>query len=158
MKTVFPPDKKRTTGISLFLAGTIDMGDSVDWQTSAIKFLKKDFKYDEVTIYNPRRKEWDSSWEQKETQSQFNEQVNWELNYIDSSDIILMHFEETSKSPISLMELGYLGKSGRVIVSCPVGFYRRGNVEIFCTRNQIPLHDNLQSALGAVSTLLRKNL
>jgi hypothetical protein len=79
------------------------------------------------------------------------------MNYLDSSDLVLMHFEETSKSPISLMELGYLGKSRRIIVSCPTGFYRRGNVEIFCTRNRIPLHDNLQSALGAVSTFLRKS-
>ena len=158
MRIVFPPHREPATGRSLFLAGTIEMGDSVNWQESAIEFLQQDFNNARLDIYNPRRPEWDSSWEQRETQSQFNDQVNWEMNYLDSSDLVLMHFEETSKSPISLMELGYLGKSGRVIVSCPTGFYRRGNIEIFCTRNQIPLHDNLQSALGAVSTLLRKNM
>jgi hypothetical protein len=158
MRIIFPPNREPLNGISLFLAGTIEMGDSVNWQESAIEFLQQDFKNSNVTIYNPRRPEWDSSWEQKETQSQFNDQVNWELNYLDSSDLVLMHFEETSKSPISLMELGYLGKSGKLVVSCPTGFYRRGNVEIFCTRNQIPLHENLKSALGAISTLLRKTL
>jgi hypothetical protein len=39
-----------------------------------------------------------------------------------------------TKAPISLLELGLFARSDRVVVGCPDGFWRRGNVEIVCQR------------------------
>ncbi|WP_222621801.1 nucleoside 2-deoxyribosyltransferase domain-containing protein [Pedobacter fastidiosus] len=32
MNTILPPQNIPSNGISIFLAGTIDMGNSIDWQ------------------------------------------------------------------------------------------------------------------------------
>lgn len=122
--------------INIFLAGSIEMGKASDWQSNVIK----EFKNENVTIFNPRRENWNSSWKQSIDNPQFVEQVNWELNALDFSDIILMYFEPNTLSPISLLELGLHAKyNNRVIVVCPEGFWRKGNVDIICKR-----YDNLQ--------------
>lgn len=137
--------------ITVFLAGSIEMGSAPEWQTDvAEKF--KDF---EVTFFNPRRESWDSSWKQFQTETNFNQQVNWELNKLEESTFIFMNFTPDSKSPISLLELGYFAKSGKMIVCCPKEFWRVGNVEIMCTRNSIPLFYNIEDAIGALQTMLR---
>lgn len=61
----------------VFLAGTIDMGNSEDWQRELTDFLLS--INPELTIYNPRRDDWDSSWKQEIQNAQFNHQVTWEL-------------------------------------------------------------------------------
>ncbi len=132
---------------SIFLAGSIEMGAAEDWQTQVQNELV-DFL---VTIYNPRRDEWDSSWEQRETNPQFNHQVNWEMNMLESSSIIFMYFSPETKSPISLLELG-MHKDDNIIVCCPDGFWRKGNVEIVCSRNKIPLFNDLNSAIASLKS------
>lgn len=37
-----------------------------------------------------------------------------------------------------LLELGLFAKSGKLLVCCPEGYWRRGNVEVICARYQIP--------------------
>lgn len=121
----------------LFLAGTIDMGNSRDWQQEVTQKLS-DLS---VTILNPRRKDWDKSWKQEAANPQFNEQVTWELDGLEAADIILMNLEADSKSPISLLELGLYARDYKklILVVCPNGFYRKGNVEIVCNRFEIDL-------------------
>jgi hypothetical protein len=41
---------------------------------------------------------------------------------------------------------------GKLIVCAPKGFYRRGNVEIFCSRMCIPLFENFEDALSSLSS------
>ena len=135
----------------VFLAGSIEMGAAEDWQEKVFNH----FKGWEVTMYNPRRDSWDASWKQEEKEDQFNQQVNWELNKLDESDFIFMYFDPTSKSPISLLELGRYSQTGKMIVCCPKGFWRRGNVQIICTRDNVPFFDNLEDAIGALETKLR---
>ena len=45
-----------------------------------------------------------------------------------------MNFDPSSKSPITLLELGLFAKSSKIIVCCPEGFWRKGNVDIVCER------------------------
>lgn len=123
-----PVDNK----FSIFLAGSIDMGTSVDWQKELVARL---LDYDGY-LYNPRRDDWDSSWEQRIENTQFRTQVEWELNAMDSADLIIYYFAENSKSPITLLELGLHAKNN-IIVCCPEGFYRKGNVDIVCKRYNI---------------------
>ena len=129
----------------VFLAGSIEMGKADNWQVKILDFLKG--KEEEYIVLNPRRDDWDSSWEQKMTNPQFNEQVTWELNALDSSDIIIMYFDPNTMSPISLLELGLHASSHKMIVCCPEGFWRKGNVDIVCDRYNIPVSGDIESLM-----------
>jgi hypothetical protein len=131
---------------TIFLAGSIEMGNAEDWQ---VRIQNELADYD-VTIFNPRRDDWDSSWKQEASNPEFSYQVNWELDSLDYSNIIFLYFSPDTKSPISLLELGLHADTGNIIVCCPEGFWRRGNVEIVCQRKGLPLFDNLEDALIAL--------
>jgi hypothetical protein len=129
-----PPDCTRPPGKSLFLAGSIEMGNAIDWQTQIGE------SFPEVTVYNPRREDWDPAWAQKLDNPQFRWQVEWELSRLENADFIIMNFEPGTYSPISLMELG-LYSTHPMVVRCPEGFWRKGNVDIVCRRWGIPIVD-----------------
>lgn len=114
----------------IFLGGSIEMGIAENWQEKLIN----EFRDTDLRFLNPRRDDWDSSWKQEISNPQFNEQVNWELDALEFVDLIVFYFDPNTKSPITLMELGLFAKSGKVIVCCPDGFWRKGNVEIVCTK------------------------
>jgi hypothetical protein len=125
---------------SIFLAGSIEMGNAENWQEDLTKYFEKDFN-----IYNPRRDDWDSSWEQSIHNSQFYEQVSWELNALNKAQLIVMYFDPNTKSPISLLELGLYANSKKLHVICPEGFWRKGNVDIVCEKYNIPLYSNIEN-------------
>lgn len=145
--------------VKIFLAGSIDMGSSEDWQTEIYNRLVT-IEADTVSnieVYNPRRDSWDSTWTQEQSNSEFNYQVNWELNNIEDSDIVFFNILPDSKSPITLMELGLCaGSEKKAIVCCPDGFYRKGNVDVVCTRYNIQQYTDMDSAFGALLTELNK--
>lgn len=115
--------------LSIFLAGSIEMGEAEDWQVAVVDALSD---YD-VYLLNPRRDDWNSSWEQRMSNPNFREQVEWELKAQENADIIFMYFSPETKSPITLLELGLFAKEN-IYVCCPDGFWRKGNVEIVCQR------------------------
>jgi hypothetical protein len=133
-------DRKRK---SVFLAGSIEMGVAEDWQTPLQKKLHE-AGYD---VFNPRRDEWNSSWEQKFTNPQFYQQVTWELTALEQADYIIMYFDPKTNSIISNMELGAHKDSGKIYVVCPDGYCRKGNVEIFCNFYNIPFYNNIDTLL-----------
>ena len=139
-------------GVTIFLAGSIEMGAAEDWQTKT----QERFKDFPITLLNPRRDDWDSSWTQEQKNPQFNYQVNWEMDSLDKADIIFMYFSPETKSPISLLELGAYGSTGKMIVCCPDGFWRKGNVEIFCSRHDIQVYNDIEDAYGALMTRLHR--
>lgn len=118
----------------IFLAGSIEMGAAVDWQTELTEFLgTTDLPH---CILNPRRDDWDSSWEQSLDNEKFREQVEWELDGIENSDIVVFYFDPDTKSPITLLELGSVIDSGKdVIVYCPDGYWRKGNVDVVANKH-----------------------
>ena len=124
---------------SVFLAGSIEMGKAEDWQ----KDMEQFFDYLSYDIFNPRRDDWDSSWEQKYTSPQFAQQVNWELDALKVCDVIVMNFIADTISPISLLEFGKYSESGKMFVICPEKYWRVGNVEIVCVKDGIPMFDTL---------------
>jgi len=130
--------------VSVFLAGSIEMGKAVDWQTEITHRLR----FLDVTVLNPRRDDWDSSWEQKISNDKFREQVTWELSCLERATHIAMYFDPTTKSPISLLELGLYAKTGKLIVCCPEGFWRKGNVDIVCSRYAVQQAANLEQLIG----------
>lgn len=136
------PDGER----SVFLAGSIEMGQAEPWQASVEASLA-DLP---VTILNPRRDEWDASWEQSISNDQFRQQVEWELEAQERASVIAMYFAPSTKAPITLLELGLSARSGRLIVCCPPGFWRRGNVEVVCARYGVPLVQDLEELVRVV--------
>ncbi len=124
----------------IFLAGSIEMGKAENWQET----VKRMYANKDVVLLNPRRDDWDSSWIQSINDSQFREQVEWELGAQENADEIIMYFDPSTKAPISLLELGLFAHSKKLRVVCPDGFWRKGNVEIVCHRYQIPLYNNLK--------------
>lgn len=134
---------------SIFLAGSIEMGTAEDWQAKAIARLEASGQFDR--IYNPRRDDWDSSWEQSITNPQFKEQVEWELDHLTWVGTVLFYFAPGTKSPITLLELGLTAKfNSRIIVVCPDGFWRKGNVDIVCSRLGYPVYKTLDEGLDAL--------
>ena len=149
MTTVIkPPDRidLKVGSFSLFLAGSIEMGAAEDWQKS-VEAKLSDLN---MILLNPRRENWDSSWEQRIDNPNFNEQVNWEISGIERADAVLFYFAPGSKAPITLWELGFVTESKKVIVCCPEGFWRKGNIEVICNRFNIPLYEKLEDAVVAV--------
>lgn len=123
----------------VFLAGSIEMGKAIDWQTDMGTY----FKQKGYGVFNPRRKDWDSSWKQEYENPQFYQQVNWELDALERCNAILLYLVPETMSPISLLELGLHAAHKKLYVVCPEGFWRKGNVDIVCNRYDIPLFDNL---------------
>ena len=80
--------------LSIFLAGTIDMSDSEDWQHDVKlrfeEFAKKNkdkvTKESSIHLYNPRRLE---SWGNDKDEMEY--QVNWELDHLEKANIVLMN-------------------------------------------------------------------
>ena len=128
---------------NIFLAGSIEMGVAENWQDKVKKLLWNR----RVQILNPRRDDWDSSWVQSKDNSQFRQQVEWELEAQEKADKIIMYFGPKTKSLISLLELGLFAHSGKMIVICPVGFWRKGNVDIVCERYGIRQVETLEEAI-----------
>jgi hypothetical protein len=132
------------TGKNLFLAGSIEMGKAELWQERVCQELK-DYK---VNIYNPRRDDWDSSWKQDILNKQFHEQVVWELDHIRLADLVIFYFDPKTTSPITLLELGLIsGLKEKAIVCCPEGYFRKGNVDIVCSRFNIPIVETFKDLI-----------
>jgi hypothetical protein len=109
------------------------------------------------TILNPRRDDWDASWEQSINNPQFKEQVDWELLGLESCDYIFMYLSPETKSPISLLELGLFATKKNFICCCPKEFWRRGNVEIVCSyHSNIYFEESLESGIENLKFNLAK--
>lgn len=130
----------------LFLAGSIDNGEAEDWQAT----VENELSDQDIIILNPRRSEWDSSWEQSINNPKFKEQVEWELDGLDRADRVLMYFAMESKAPITLLELGLMAGKNKLIIVCPDGYWRKGNVEVISSKYDIPIFSELSEAIRLI--------
>jgi len=134
---VEPPASLPESGLMMFLGGSIEMGVAEDWQSQVAAAFAD---VDELVLLNPRRAAWDASWRQSIDEPVFREQVEWELEGLERSGVIAMYLAPGTRSPVSLLELGLHARGGKLVVLCPPGFWRRGNVEVVCARFGIELH------------------
>lgn len=134
--------------MSVFLAGSIEMGTAEDWQAKVVAALAPT----SVLLLNPRRDNWNAGWEQKIDNPPFREQVEWELNALEAADIIIFYFAPNTKSPITLLELGlHAAKSPeKLLVCCPEGFWRKGNVDIVCAKYGVRQVATMEALLMAL--------
>jgi len=153
MATIIKPPSPLQDGFSVFLAGSIEMGSAGNWQT----IVEQRLSHTKIIIFNPRRDDWDSSWMQNKDTPQFREQVEWELNAMEKADVIAMYFEPNTKSPVTLLELGLHARSGKMIVCCPEGFWRKGNVDIVCEKYDVEQVEALDELVERVIQIASGN-
>jgi hypothetical protein len=127
------------------------MGMAEQWQERVVRALSD---AGEVVFLNPRRDEWDDSWDQRAADPRFFEQVTWELDMLEAADVVIMYLAPGTRSPVSLLELGLCARSGRLRVCCPDGFWRKGNVEMVCQRYGIPLFATLEELIADLRACL----
>lgn len=139
---------------SVFLAGSIEMGKARLWQDEMTKALQ-DLP---VSVLNPRRPDWNTEWKQTEDFGPFKEQVDWEMDYLNDVDVIALYFQPGTMSPISLLELGLHAESGRVVVCCPEGFWRKGNVDIVCRRYGLTMVDSQDELIAETRRRLEEKV
>lgn len=149
-QVIYPPEpfdfKQPPEPPVVFLAGSIDMGSAEDWQQKIID----DLSDVPCVLLNPRRKDWDSSWKQDIENPKFKEQVEWELKGLEQATFIALCLTEKSKAPISLLELGLHVIGRRMLVFCPDGFWRKGNVDVVCRRYGVPVFENFEDFTRSV--------
>ena len=93
----------------IFLAGTIDMGKSIDWQKATCDWFRArpQGKY---ILYNPRRDKGLSG-----EMSDFEHQVNWELEHLEFEELKQWIEKDASHREIfvKLLSLHHVNKIGR---------------------------------------------
>lgn len=125
----------------VFLAGTIDMGNSRDWQAELFEeFKSRDGRY---ILFNPRQEHWDPS-----RPGEMDYQVRWELSHLEEADIIIMYIIGSSKSPITLLEMGLHAKGRKLHVICEEDFYRFDNVRITCDYYGVPFYTSMEEFIN----------
>lgn len=138
-----PPQHRET----IFLAGTTSNVDATDWRetlSSALSTLP-------VTIYNPYRPDWDSTWREEADFAPFREQVNWELTKQEEAGVVVVYFHPATQAPVSLLELGIsLRVPQKVVVCCPEGYWKRGNVQIVCERYRVKMVEDIEGLRNAI--------
>jgi len=148
-QVIYAPQPFVPQGRSVFLAGTIDQG-TVTWQETVIKSLS----HLPITILNPHRPDWDLSWVQDISCQPLREQISWELDMLEGADVIALYLAPEKPAPISLLELGLFARTGKMIVACPDGFYRKGNVQVVCQRFGVELVNSLEELIEGIEARL----
>lgn len=147
---VLPNQSQLNGRLKVFLGGSIDMGGAEDWQAEVEKALSSQA----VVLLNPRRDDWSKEWKPVSTDTNFRAQVQWELAALEAADIIVMYLAPGSQSPISLLELGLYAKSKKLMIVCPDGFWRKGNVDIVAERYHITTYPTLAAMSKALQAKL----
>lgn len=156
MQVFKAPENISAARFSIFTAGSIEMGKAIDWQA---EFARR-FEGCEVNIFNPRRDDWDSSWKQEKSDPQFSEQVRWELNAMEWADLIVMYLAPGTYSPISLLEFGLYASrhKNKMIVCCPEGFWRKGNIDVTADYYDVPVVETFMELVAKAKEIYGKSL
>ncbi|KAI1362856.1 hypothetical protein F5Y08DRAFT_259752 [Xylaria arbuscula] len=125
---------------SVFLAGTTTAVGNVDWRESLAGSLAE---YP-LTLFNPNRPDWDSTWREDIAFDPYREQVLWELDKQEKADFVVVYFHPATVAPISLLEFGLSARiPGKVIAIAPPGYSKRANVQLVCQKYSIEFLDTI---------------
>lgn len=138
---------------SLFLAGPTE----IPWRAGFIAALGRRLAAS-ATVFDPFQPSWDGTWRKDaDADPRFAAQVEWELARQDSATAVAVFFHAESKAPVSLLELGLCARSGKAVVGCEPGYWKRGNVQAVCRRYGVPLADSLDGLVGLAAEKLRES-
>ncbi len=123
---------------SIFLAGSMAIGDRMNWRTRAINTFEKRYHlFDPTNVHHADLND-----------SEMSKHIKWEWEALKHSDAILFNFNAESKSPISLLELGMYIRSEKIVVVCPKEFYQSHYIETLCSEEQVPLFQSIEEVLN----------
>ena len=134
MPTTPPTQPKYENPASVFLAGSIEMGKAIQWQ----EHLTRELRDLEITVCNPRRGQWSTNQNPKESDNLFKHQVEWELAALEAVDVIIFFFDKNTLSPVTMLELGLWVQGGKVVVCCHKDFWKSGNIHHVCKKYNVP--------------------
>ncbi|KAM3431573.1 hypothetical protein NHJ13734_007229 [Beauveria thailandica] len=154
-QVIYAPSQESPRGAqSVFFAGTTSKIDSTDWRDTLAALLSAH----PITIYNPYRADWDSTWREDIDFAPYREQVEWELDKQEKADTVIVYFHPATQAPISLLEFGLSAPTpGKVIVLCPEGYWKRGNVQIVCQKYGIEVAGSIEELGSAIVKRLPGN-
>jgi len=152
---IYAPSEEPVRGVkSVFLAGTTSKVDKTDWR----EVLSASLSGFPITIFNPYRADWDSTWREDIDFAPYREQVLWELDKQSKADYMAVYFHPATQAPISLLEFGLSAQvPGKVIAVCPEGYWKRGNVQIVCQKFGIDMLDSIDKLREAIVEKLSEN-
>lgn len=147
-QVIFAPSEEPPRGVkSVFLAGTTSRVDATDWRET-LSSLLSDTK---ITIYNPYRPDWDSTWREDVDFEPYRQQVEWELDKQEKADVVVVYFHPATQAPVSLLEFGLCARvPGKAVVYCPEGYWKRGNVQVVCRKFGVEMVESIQGLHGAI--------
>ena len=156
MKVVKPPHNFKTDKFTVFLAGSIEMGKAIDWQKAVAEHCK-DL---DVVFFNPRRDDWDNSWKQTLDDENFVGQVEWELEHLESCDLVAMFIDGNTKSPITLIEFGlFLDRvrtgEKKMVLFCEDNFFRKGNMDVTSLFYEVDNAHSFEQFLDKIETYIK---
>ena len=79
---------------------------------------------------------------------------------LDQADLIVMYLQPLTISPVSLIELGIFSSTvpkPNMVVCCPEGFHRKGNVDIVCEWTGIPSVETFKDLIDYVGKWIKEN-
>jgi hypothetical protein len=129
---------------TVFLAGGIT--DCPEWQDEIIKKLKP---FDDAILFNPRRKNFPI-----EDPNAAKEQITWEFDALEQSDIFSMWFcKGKSDQPICMYELGrnvalHIKNIDSIVIGVEKGYKREQDVRIQMELINKKLADKISSNLS----------
>lgn len=145
-----PPNPPTYRKYSLFLAGSIEMGNAIQWQRRMVTFLEDQ----PITVCNPRRGHWNPNITPEAKDKDFRTQVEWELKALEAASVICFFFDKNTKSPVTMMELGLWAHSKKVVVCCDAKFWKGGNVHLVCERYGIPCVTKFEDLIPEIKKML----
>lgn len=134
---------------SIFAGGSIEQGKAEMWQDR----LAEELKDVQGVIFNPRRDNWDASLEQRISNPVFKEQVDWEFAAIELAHKLFFYFDPNTLSPITIGEVYMIAPTVNpqdIVVVCPDGFWRKGNIEHLCDKFGIPLLNSFEEGIDHI--------
>ena len=128
---------------SIFLAGSMDHKQEGSWRDEISA------EFGTYPIFDPTNTKHDQL-----NPEEMKRHIDWELDALQLSDMILLNFLPNALSPISLVELGLYVNSKKLIVICPKEFYKSSYVHTLCEKYNTPIFNNIKEA----KTLLKNSL
>ena len=121
-----------SSGVKIFLAGSIDQPEDNHWRKRAIDFMRDSWfnakeNNTSITVYSPRRD--DNTW----LPEYENEQATWDMSMLAMVDYIVLHLTGDTISPVSLLELGMFAGDPRLRLSVDDSYSRKQIVELYYT-------------------------
>ncbi|KAF7546920.1 hypothetical protein G7Z17_g8099 [Cylindrodendrum hubeiense] len=133
-----PARPQQTHRLSVFLAGTTSATGERDWRDA----LSNSLADQPVTLFNPKRTDWDSTWREDSSDKRWADQIQWELDMQDVADVIVVLFHGVTPAPISLAEMGMASRTGKLIACALDGYSKQGYVEAVCRKYKAPFVRN----------------